>query len=204
MTDHALRVVFVDNYDSFTFNLVDEFARRGAEVEVWRNDVPAAHVLARAEAAPGTRLIVQSPGPGAPRDAGCCIEVHRLAAERGVPVFGVCLGHQALIEAFGGVVESAGSILHGRSSDVRHDGHALFDGIASPFVVGRYHSLASHAVPEHLEALAWTDAIVMAVRHRRHPLLGIQFHPESILTPDGGRLIENVIGWAVAERRAEP
>lgn len=198
MTPPPLHVVFVDNYDSFTFNLVDEFARRGAAVEVWRNDVSPDQVLMRAESAPGSRLIVQSPGPGSPRDAGCCIAVHRLAAERGVPVFGVCLGHQALIEAFGGEVESAGSILHGRSSGVHHDGDALFDGIASPFVVGRYHSLASHAVPDALEALAWTGPIVMAVRHRTRPLLGIQFHPESILTPDGGRLIENVMRWARA------
>jgi anthranilate synthase component II len=196
VTPPALRVVLVDNYDSFTFNLVDEFARRGAAVEVWRNDVSAGHVLTRAESTPGPRLIVQSPGPGTPREAGCCIAVHRLAAEHGVPVFGVCLGHQALIEAFGGVVTSAGSILHGRSSGVLHEGHVLFDGIASPFVVGRYHSLASHAVPGTLEALAWTGEIVMAVRHRTRPLLGIQFHPESILTPDGGRLIENVMRWA--------
>jgi anthranilate synthase/aminodeoxychorismate synthase-like glutamine amidotransferase len=191
-----LRVIFIDNYDSFTFNLVDEFARRGAEVEVWRNHVTAAHAVARALAGGGPRLIVQSPGPGTPEEAGCCIALHRLAAEHAIPVFGVCLGHQALIAAFGGVVESAGAILHGRSSAVHHTGDLLFEGIPSPFVVGRYHSLASHAVPDDLEALAWTDTIVMAVRHRRYPLLGIQFHPESILTPDGGRLIENVMRWA--------
>lgn len=194
-----LHVVFIDNFDSFTFNLVDEFARRGATVEVWRNRVAAAHALARAEAAPGPRLIVLSPGPGTPRDAGCCIELIRLAAGR-VPVFGVCLGHQALIEAFGGVVAPAGVILHGRSSPVEHGGAPIFDGLPSPFVVGRYHSLASHAVPQELEALAWTDGIVMAVRHRVHPLLGIQFHPESVLTPLGGRLIENVAAWAAAGR----
>jgi anthranilate synthase/aminodeoxychorismate synthase-like glutamine amidotransferase len=110
-------------------------------------------------------------------------------------VFGVCLGHQALIAAYGGVVESAGAILHGRSSRVIHQGDPLFAGMASPVTVGRYHSLASHAVPPDLEALAWTDSIVMAVRHRTFPLIGIQFHPESILTPQGGQLIENVIHW---------
>jgi anthranilate synthase component 2 len=119
----------------------------------------------------------------------------RLAAGR-VPLFGVCLGHQALIEAFGGVVEGAGVILHGRSSRVEHDGDPIFTGIPSPFTVGRYHSLASHDLPPDLEALGRTGTIVMAARHRAHPLLGIQFHPESILTPDGGRLIENVIAWA--------
>jgi len=190
-----LHVVFIDNFDSFTFNLVDEFARRGCSVEVWRNSVGVRHVFERAEAASAPPLIVLSPGPGAPGDAGCCIELIRHAAGR-VPVFGVCLGHQALIEAFGGIVESAGTILHGRSSPVQHDGDPLFAGIPSPFTVGRYHSLASHTLPCELVALARTDSIVMAVRHRVYPLLGIQFHPESILTPRGGRLIENVMAWA--------
>jgi anthranilate synthase component II len=195
-----LHVVFIDNFDSFTFNLVDEFARRGAGVEVWRNTVTPEHALARVEAAPAPPLLVLSPGPGGPKDAGCCVELIRRAAGR-VPVFGVCLGHQALIEAFGGVVESAGVILHGRSSRVAHTGGPLFRGVPSPFVVGRYHSLASHDVPAELERLATTDTIVMAVRHRVHPLLGIQFHPESVLTPLGGLLIENVMRWAAAAGR---
>lgn len=190
-----LHVVFIDNLDSFTFNLVDEFARRDCTIETWRNSVTAAYALARAESAAGPRLLVLSPGPGAPREAGCCVELARLAAGR-VPLFGVCLGHQALIEAFGGVVEGAGVIVHGRSSPVEHDGDPVFAGIPSPFTVGRYHSLASHGLPPVLEALGRTGSIVMAVRHRLHPLLGIQFHPESILTPAGGRLIENVIAWA--------
>jgi len=194
-----LHVVFIDNYDSFTFNLVDEFAKRGCTVEVWRNSVAPEFALARAESADGPRLIVLSPGPGSPAEAGCCIELIRLAAGR-VPVFGVCLGHQAMIEAFGGVVESAGVILHGRSSKVVHHGGPLFDGIPSPMVVGRYHSLASHDVPPQLESLATTGTIVMAVRHRTSPLLGIQFHPESVLTPAGGRMIENVVAWAAAAR----
>ena len=189
-----LHVVFIDNFDSFTFNLVDEFARRGATVEVWRNTVPAEHLLARAAGAAGPRLVVLSPGPGRPRDAGCCVDLLRRAGP-GVPVFGVCLGHQAMIEAWGGVVESAGAILHGRSSRVRHDGDALFEGIPSPMTVGRYHSLASHTVPPELEALARTDRIVLAVRHRTLPQVGIQFHPESILTPQGGQLIDNLIRW---------
>jgi anthranilate synthase component 2 len=192
---NPLGVVFVDNFDSFTWNLVDEFARRGADVEVWRNVVPAQRVLARAEAHDGPRLLVLSPGPGAPRDAGCCLELCHLAAGR-VPVFGVCLGHQALIEAFGGVVEAADTILHGKSAPVEHRGAAIFDGIPSPFTVGRYHSLASHAVPDALDTVASSGSLVMAVQHRTHPLLGIQFHPESIMTPEGGRLIDNVCTWA--------
>lgn len=190
-----LHVIFVDNFDSFTFNLVDEFARRGATVEVWRNSATPEHLLARAAAAERPPLFVLSPGPGAPADAGCCIELIRKAAGR-VPVFGVCLGHQAMIEAFGGVVTGAGVILHGRSSTVVHQGDPIFEGIDSPFTVGRYHSLASHDVPADLANIAQTDSIVMAVRHRTHPVLGIQFHPESVLTPDGGILIENVIRWA--------
>ena len=192
---NTLRVVFVDNFDSFTWNLVDEFARRGADVEVWRNVVPAVDVIARAEAHDGARLLVLSPGPGAPRDAGCCVELCRMAAGR-VPLFGVCLGHQALIEAFGGVVEPAGTILHGRSAPVEHRGDPMFTGVPSPFTVGRYHSLASHEVPDSLETVASSGSLVMAVRHRTHALLGIQFHPESILTPEGGRLIDNVCAWA--------
>ncbi len=198
-----LRVVFVDNFDSFTWNLVDEFARRGAGVEVWRNTTPAGTILARAlEHTPS--LIVISPGPGAPAVAGCCLELIRLAEGR-VPLFGVCLGLQAMVEALGGVVGPAGEIVHGKTSAVTHHGDALFDGIASPFVVGRYHSLAAQRMPERLATIAsvpairrgaGTDAIVMAARHRTAPMLGVQFHPESILTPDGGRIIEHVMAWA--------
>jgi len=190
-----MRVVFVDNFDSFTFNLVDEFARRGCEVEVWRNDVPTAHVLGRAEAASDARLIVLSPGPGKPSAAGCCIDLIRRAAGL-VPVFGVCLGHQALLEAFGGVVAPAPAILHGRSSRVEHGGDRLFAGVPSPFVAGRYHSLCGHTVPADLVPLAWTENILMAARHRRFPLVGVQFHPESILTPAGGRIIDNMLAEA--------
>jgi anthranilate synthase component 2 len=193
-----LRLVFVDNFDSFTWNLVDEFARRGAVVEVWRNTLSARHLLARAGERPS--LLVLSPGPGAPREAGCCIELIRLAAEHRVPLFGVCLGHQAMVEAFGGVVGPAPEIVHGKTSRVRHEGGVLFDGVPSPFSVGRYHSLAATAVPECLEPIAGTDHVVMAVAHRTAPQFGVQFHPESILTPEGGRIIDNVIRWAIDAR----
>ncbi len=195
-----MRIVFVDNFDSFTFNLVDEFARRGCEVEVWRNTAGAAHILDRAESA-SSSLIVISPGPGRPADAGCCPQLVRLAAGR-VTVFGVCLGHQVLLEAFGAVVEPAQTILHGRASHVTHRGDPLFEGIPSPFAVGRYHSLAGHSPADAIESLAWTDSIVMAARHRRYPLLGVQFHPESVLTPLGGRLIDNVLREAAAAGEA--
>ena len=195
-----MRIVFVDNFDSFTFNLVDEFALRGCEVEVWRNTAGAAHILDRAESARSS-LIVISPGPGRPAEAGCCSELVCLAAGR-VPVFGVCLGHQVLLEAFGAVVEPAQTILHGRASHVTHRGDPLFEGIPSPFAVGRYHSLASHSPADAIESLAWADSIVMAARHRRYPLFGVQFHPESVLTPLGGRLIDNVLREAAAAGEA--
>jgi len=195
-----VKVVFVDNFDSFTFSLVDEFSRRGCEVEVWRNTTPAGHILKRAESGDGPGLIVLSPGPGRPAEAGCCRELIGLAAGR-VPLLGVCLGHQAILETFGGEVDRAERILHGRSSEVFHRGDRLFDGIPTPFTAGRYHSLAGHSVPEEIEPLAWTGSIVMAIRHRRFQLCGVQFHPESLLTPDGGVLIENVL-HDTAERGA--
>ena len=194
-----MRVVFVDNFDSFTFNLVDEFARRGCEVEVWRNDVPATHVLERVAATTDARLIVLSPGPGTPADAGCCIELVRQAAGR-VALFGVCLGHQALVEAFGGRVAPAAAILHGRSSRIEHQRDRMFDGVPSPFVAGRYHSLCGHTLPPELLPLAWSGDILMAARHRHFPLLGVQFHPESILTATGGRIIDNVLREATEAR----
>jgi anthranilate synthase/aminodeoxychorismate synthase-like glutamine amidotransferase len=205
----ALRVVFLDNVDSFTYNLVDEFARRGAAVEVHRNDRPAAEVVRRAVGGTGTSpggrqdgttgptLVVVSPGPGTPRDAGSCLDVVRGCAGR-VPLFGVCLGHQAIVEAFGGRVERAPAILHGKASLVTHRGGPLFDGLPSPVPVGRYHSLCATDVPADLEVTAESDGIVMAVAHRRWAILGVQFHPESILTPQGGRLIANVMRWAVS------
>lgn len=195
-----LRIVFVDNFDSFTWNLVDEFARRGAEVEVWRNTVPAGHPLERARDAPAS-LLVLSPGPGTPADAGCCIELVRTAAAARIPLFGVCLGHQAMVEAFGGVVSGAGEVVHGKTSAVRHQGGAMFEGVPSPFPVGRYHSLAATRLPDILGVTARAGNTVMAVTHRTAPQFGVQFHPESILTPEGGRIIENVMRWATDARR---
>ncbi len=191
----TLRVVLVDNFDSFSWNLVEEFASRGCEVEVWRNTTAPATILGRAEGNGVRSLLVLSPGPGSPQQAGCCLELVR-RAEGVVPLFGVCLGHQAMVEAFGGTIQSAGEILHGKTSRITHDGCTPFEGLPSPLTVGRYHSLGAFSVPSPLVPLAMQGPLVMAAAHTSSPMLGVQFHPESILTPEGGRIIANVIRWA--------
>ena len=189
-----LRVTLLDNIDSFTFNLVDEFARRGARVTVFRNDRPAAEILAHA-AEPGPRLLVVSPGPGNPAGAGSAVAAIAGGLGR-VPVFGVCLGHQALVVALGGLVGLAPAPLHGRATPLRHQGTGIFAGLPSPMPVARYHSLAATTVPDGLDSIAESDGVVMAVSHRTLAAIGVQFHPESVHTPHGGRLIDHVIAWA--------
>ncbi len=165
------------------------FAERGAELEVRRNDaVDAAEAVRLAP----THLIV-SPGPGRPADAGATVEIIRALAGR-VPVLGVCLGHQAIVEAFGGVVGYAHELVHGKAAPVRHDGRGLFAGLPDPFDAGRYHSLAATTVPDVLEVSATApDGEVMAVRHRELRVDGVQFHPESVLTPEGAKLAANFL-----------
>jgi len=197
-----LNVLFVDNFDSFTFNLVDELAKRHCGVDVWRNDQTASRLLEIALAMPAPRLIVLSPGPGVPASAGACIDLVKLALGK-VPLFGVCLGHQAIIEALGGTVGSAGEIVHGKADLIEHDGTGIFSTLPSPMTVGRYHSLAGFQIPQELRVTARCRDIVMAVQHRDHMTAGVQFHPESILTPLGGRLIENLMTWACEPTPAE-
>jgi anthranilate synthase/aminodeoxychorismate synthase-like glutamine amidotransferase len=195
MTAGVLNLLFIDNFDSFTFNLVDEFGRRGCNVSVWRNDIGADRAIRLALEMPPPRLIVLSPGPGSPSQAGCCVQLVREAAGR-APLFGVCLGHQAIVEAFGGIVGPAGEIVHGKPAAVTHGGKGLFRGLPSPMKAARYHSLAAKIVPSGLRVTAVTGNIVMAVEHEKHAIAGVQFHPESIMTPEGGRLIENATAWA--------
>ncbi|MCB1050462.1 MAG: aminodeoxychorismate/anthranilate synthase component II [Acidobacteria bacterium] len=190
-----MRVLFIDNFDSFTFNLVDEFARRGCQVETHRNSVSASRVLDRLDQAGEPALIVLSPGPGHPREAGCCMELIQKTQGR-YPLFGVCLGHQALVEACGGEVGPTGKVVHGKSSLVNHTGKNLFENLPNPLQVARYHSLSAQRVPENLRVTATTDEIVMAVEHVSFPYFGVQFHPESILTPRGGLLIDRLIQLA--------
>lgn len=190
-----MNVLFIDNFDSFTYNLVDEFRKRGAEVRVWRNNITARDALAEIVDLTPPRLIVLSPGPSTPAEAGCCIELIRLAAGK-VPLFGVCLGHQAIVEAFGGKVSRAERVMHGKTSMLEHDGTTLFRDLPSPMRVGRYHSLIAGTLPDSLRETARTGNYVMAVEHKELPILGVQFHPESILTPEGGPILDRVVEWA--------
>lgn len=182
------RLLVVDNYDSFVWTIVGYLAQLGAECDVHRNDAIAA---AEADGYDGVLL---SPGPGAPAQAGVCPEVVQRCADRGQPMLGVCLGHQVLGEVFGGTVTHAPELMHGKTSQVHHRGDGVLDGLSDPFAATRYHSLAvvADTVPSELEITGWTDGgVVMALRHRELPLHGVQFHPESVLTEGGHRLLAN-------------
>jgi len=182
-------ILLLDNYDSFTYNLAHLFQELGAEVTVIRNDAIGADA---AERLAPSHLVV-SPGPGRPQGAGASVDIVRRLGPS-VPTLGVCLGHQAIVEAFGGEVGQAKRLLHGKASAVSHDGRGVFTGLPDPLEGGRYHSLAATRVPDELEVCARTeDGEVMAVRHREHPIVGIQFHPESVLTPDGPALGRNFL-----------
>ncbi len=182
-------ILVIDNYDSFTFNLVQLLGHRARSIVVRRND--ECDVAGLAELDPSG--IVISPGPGRPENAGITVEVIRHLGMT-VPVLGVCLGHQAIGVAFGGAVVHAPSLKHGRTSAVRHTGSALYRGVSDPFLAARYHSLvvSPDNLPGRLEVTAWTEEnVIMGIRHRDYPIEGVQFHPESILTADGERILNN-------------
>ena len=190
------RVLLIDNYDSFTYNLYQYLCELGAAVTVVRNDVMTVDEVR--EMAPD--FIVISPGPGVPRDAGISIEVVRSLGKT-TPILGVCLGHQAIAEAFGGAVVRAPELMHGKASLINHDGTGVFDGLPSPFSAIRYHSLCAEPekLPEALEVTATSDSgVVMGLRHRQYPVYGVQFHPESILTEHGKDLLRNFLSLGVA------
>jgi anthranilate synthase/aminodeoxychorismate synthase-like glutamine amidotransferase len=186
-----MKLLMIDNYDSFTYNLVHLFEELGAEVEVRRNDEID---VAGARALAPDRLVI-SPGPGRPADAGVSVELIRELGPD-VPTLGVCLGHQAIVEAFGGEVGQARALLHGKATPVEHDGRGVFAGLPQGFDAGRYHSLAATRVPDELEISARAaDGEVMGVRHLELPIEGVQFHPESVLTlPLGRELVRNFLG----------
>ncbi len=188
--------LMIDNYDSFTFNVVQALASLGAEVEVVRNDaLSVAEIAARRPAS-----LIISPGPGRPADAGVSLAAIRELAGR-VPILGVCLGHQCIVEAFGGEVVRAERVMHGKTSRIYNDGRTLFEGVSNPFEATRYHSLIAReeSLPAALEVSAFTsEGEIMGVRHREHPIEGVQFHPESILTREGLALFANFLRLAAA------
>ena len=185
----AVKVLVIDNYDSFTYNLVQMLGELGAELDVVRND--HADVGELLERSPDR--VVVSPGPCTPNEAGISLDVVRRFPEAGVPTLGVCLGHQSLAQAFGGKVIRHVPI-HGKTTEIEHDGSGLFAGLPSPLTVGRYHSLVVDPdLPDELEQTAWGGGVLMAMRHRELPALGVQFHPESVLTPRGMGLLETFL-----------
>ena len=187
-------IIVIDNYDSFTYNLVQYLGELGAELRVFRNDAVSVNAVAKLKPAG----IVISPGPGRPERAGISVDLIRAQFET-TPILGVCLGHQAIGQAFGARIVSAPALLHGKASSVKHEGVGILAGVASPFEAGRYHSLAvnSTTVPDELEvvATATSDGTIMAMRHKRFSVFGLQFHPESVLTGDGKIILKNFLKY---------
>ncbi|EHM41732.1 glutamine amidotransferase, class I [Hafnia alvei ATCC 51873] len=188
-------ILLLDNIDSFTYNLVDQLRSSGHRVVIYRNQIPA-EVIINKLAEMENPVLMLSPGPGTPSEAGCMPEL--LNKLRGkLPIIGICLGHQAIVEAYGGHVGQAGEILHGKASLVEHDGEGMFSGLPSPLPVARYHSLVGSQIPAGLTVNASFNGMVMAVRHDEERVCGFQFHPESILTTQGARLLEQTLEWAL-------
>ncbi len=193
------KVLFIDNFDSFTYNLVDDFCKRDCQARVYRADTDLEE-LKRIVGQFQPDLLLISPGPGNPRTAG--VSLAAVGAFKDIlPIFGVCLGHQVIVEHFGGTVDHAPEPMHGKPSRITHNGRGIFAGIENPLQAGRYHSLVATRLPDCLEMTAEYEGLVMAVQHKQLPVYGVQFHPESILTPAGGRLIENVLSLAAEARQ---
>jgi anthranilate synthase component 2 len=190
-------ILLLDNIDSFTYNLVDQLRTFGHNVVIYRNNLPAALLIEHLQQMENPVLML-SPGPGAPKEAGCMPELLRTLRGR-LPIIGICLGHQAIVEEYGGHVGQAGEILHGKASAVVHDGEAMFAGLSNPLPVARYHSLVGSNTPDELTVNASYNGMVMAVRHETDRVCGFQFHPESILTSQGARLLEQTLAWALAK-----
>lgn len=190
-------ILLLDNIDSFTYNLVDQLRSSGHKVTIYRNTLPAELIIKQINSIHKPVLIL-SPGPGKPSEAGCMPELLTELLGK-LPIIGICLGHQAIIQAYGGIVGQAGEILHGKSSPITHDGLGMFVGLPSPLHVARYHSLVGTDVPAELTVNAHYHKMVMAVRHDSHRVCGFQFHPESILTTQGARLLNQTLIWALAD-----
>ncbi len=195
-TTQPANIVFIDNFDSFTYNLVDQFRSLGHHVTIYRNHI-AADVIENAVSQLENPVVVLSPGPGAPSEAGSMPEIlQRLKGK--VPMIGICLGHQAMVEAYGGTVAGAGEIVHGKVSMMEHDNHPIYQGLPSPLAIARYNSLVATSVPDSLTVTAEVDGLVMSIVNEQDKLCGFQFHPESIMTTHGATLLANAINWALA------
>ncbi len=188
-------ILLIDNFDSFTYNLVDQLRTFGHNVVIFRNNVPVEQLVTKVTSLEQP-IVLLSPGPGAPSEAGCMPEL--LKQLRGkVPIIGICLGHQAIVESYGGTVGQAGEILHGKASAITHDNLGMFQHLPCPLPVARYHSLVGSNVPPSLTVNATFNGMVMAVRHDADRVCGFQFHPESILTTHGAKLLEQTLAWAL-------
>ncbi len=189
-------ILLIDNVDSFTYNLVDQLRASGHNVVIYRNQIPADVIIEKLSQLEKPVLLL-SPGPGTPSEAGCMpVLLNRLRGQ--LPIIGICLGHQAIVETYGGFVGQAGEILHGKASSITHDNEGMFAGMNNPLPVARYHSLVGSQIPDGLTVNARFGDMVMAVRHDEDRVCGFQFHPESILTSQGARLLEQTLAWALA------
>jgi anthranilate synthase component 2 len=193
------KVLFIDNFDSFTYNLVDDFCKRNCNAKVYRADTDIEQLKTVADKFDPDLLVI-SPGPGTPDTAGISLAAVDYFKDK-LPIFGVCLGHQAIIQYFGGQIGHAPEPVHGKPSRITHNQKRIFEGVENPLQAGRYHSLCALKLPDCLKKIAEFEGIVMAVEHKELPIFGVQFHPESILTPAGGKIIENVLKIAEAIKK---
>lgn len=192
-------VIFIDNFDSFTYNLVDQFRALGYPVTIYRNHISAAVITAEIDKLDNP-VVVLSPGPGEPKNAGCMPElIQRLRGH--VPMIGICLGHQAIVEAYGGTVAGAGEIVHGKVSMMAYTPHVIYQDLPANIAIARYHSLTATSVPETLTITAEVDGLVMSVLNEQDKVCGFQFHPESIMTTYGAKLLKNTIEWALSNHQ---
>ena len=194
-----IHIFLLDNVDSFTYNLVDELRGLGHTLTIYRNTVPATHIIDAMQTASQTSdvMLMLSPGPGTPSAAGCMPELLSAVAGQ-FPVLGICLGHQAIVEHFGGKVVRAGAVMHGKSSNIQHDDSDIFTGLPNPLPVARYHSLMASDMPSELDVIASVDETTMAVHHRQQNMIGFQFHPESLLTAQGSQLLKQSVDFLVS------
>jgi anthranilate synthase/aminodeoxychorismate synthase-like glutamine amidotransferase len=197
-----VRVLFIDNFDSFTYNLVDEFAKRKCPTVVYRADTPLDQLVQAAEQFKPDLLVI-SPGPGNPSSAGVTLQAIDYFHDK-LPIFGVCLGHQAIVQYFGGVISHAPCVMHGKASRITHNGKGVFENLENPLHAGRYHSLCAVTLPDCLIETASFEGVVMGIQHKTLPIYGVQFHPESILTPTGGKVIENILKIALKHKQTAP